>query len=45
MTLFFLIDRLAEGVRDKLALEGVPEDNTWIPAEDLGRDLTCLKFY
>jgi hypothetical protein len=28
-----------EAVRDKLALEGVLEDNTWIPEEDLGKGI------
>lgn len=33
--------RQVEAVRDRLAEEGVTEDNTWIPDQDLGEDTGC----
>ena len=34
--------REVEGVRDRLAVEGVGADNTWVPREDLGTDTACM---
>ena len=34
--------REVEGVRDRLAGEGVGADNTWVPRGDLGTDTGCM---
>ena len=34
--------REVEGVRDRLAVEGVGADNTWVPRQDLGTDTGCM---
>lgn len=34
--------REVEGVRDRLAAEGLRADNTWVPRGDLGEDTGCM---
>ena len=34
--------REVEGVRDRLAAEGLTADNTWVPRGDLGEDTGCM---